>query len=68
MRATGCPHLFRFKLELASASRLKGACILLLILARSFLALEDQKTKPKANFSWTGSKQITVSKSGALLI
>jgi hypothetical protein len=39
---TGYPHLFRFKLELASAPRWKGDCILLLILVRSFLALKKQ--------------------------
>ncbi len=42
MRATGYPHLFRFELELASAPRWKSNCILLLILARSFLALKKQ--------------------------
>jgi hypothetical protein len=36
------PHLFRFKLELASASRGKSDCILLFNLARSFLALKKQ--------------------------
>jgi hypothetical protein len=37
------PHLFRFKLELASAPPLKKSdCILLLTIARSFLALTEQ--------------------------
>jgi hypothetical protein len=38
LRAT--PHLFRFALELASASRWKGGCILLLLIAHSSLGLK----------------------------
>ena len=36
------PLLFRFKLEHASAPRRKSNCILLLVIARSFLALKKQ--------------------------
>jgi hypothetical protein len=49
LHPTGYPHLFRFKLELASAPRWKSNCILLLILARSFLALRNQKAKRVGN-------------------
>jgi hypothetical protein len=51
MRATGCPHLFRFNLELASAPRWKSNCILLLIFARLFLAHKNQKAKRVENIS-----------------
>jgi hypothetical protein len=40
--AHGYPHLFRFKLELASAPRGKSDCIFLSIIARSFLAHKKQ--------------------------
>jgi hypothetical protein len=38
----GLPHLFRFELELASVGALKSDCILLSIVARSFLAIKKQ--------------------------
>ena len=46
LRAT--PHLFRFELELASAPRWRGRCLLRLIIVRSFLA---PKIKNKSNRS-----------------
>jgi hypothetical protein len=39
---TGYPHLFRFELELASAPRTRGSCILLLMIVRSFFALKSK--------------------------
>ena len=52
MNNCGLPvHLFRFSLELTSAPRWRSHCILLLIIVRSFLALENQKQK----VSGTGS-------------
>jgi hypothetical protein len=38
-------HLFRFELELASAPRWKGGCILLLVTARSFFALNSKNKR-----------------------
>ena len=42
-------HLFRFELQLASAPRWRGHCVLLLIIARSFPRLQNQKQKGFAN-------------------